>query len=69
MTPENDPIGCPWVIAPAVPELPPIPRIAEDDATPRLLSPGAAALVILLLSAGLWGVIWIAVATLRQCFS
>jgi hypothetical protein len=57
MTPENDPIGWPWVIAPAVPELPPILQISESDAAPRLLSRPAGLLLALSLSLGLWGII------------
>jgi hypothetical protein len=60
----TDPIGWP---GPALPERPSIPRVSEADAAPaapRLLSPGAASLLILLLSLGLWGLIWIAIAAL-----
>jgi hypothetical protein len=38
-----------------------VQRISEVDAAPKLrrLSPGRAMLVILLLSLGLWGLIWL----------
>jgi hypothetical protein len=62
MTPDDlDPIG--WqgaaLLAPR-----PIPRVSESDAAPRLLTPGAALLLCLLISLGLWGVIWFIVATI-----
>jgi hypothetical protein len=39
----------------------PLILVVEDDAIPRL-APGAALIVTLLLSAGLWGVVWLTVS-------
>jgi hypothetical protein len=45
------------VVAPAIPELPPIARVAEADAIPRPIPLGITVVVIALLSLALWGVI------------
>jgi hypothetical protein len=45
------------VVAPAVPELPPIARVAEADAIPRALPVGIMFVVVAVLSLALWGVI------------
>jgi hypothetical protein len=57
-----------WVIAPVLADPPPIQRICEADAAPRL-SERAALLLQLLLGLGLWGLIcgliWCAVTLLQ----
>jgi len=58
--PRSESIDRPWIIAPALAELPPIPlrQTSESDAEPRPLSRRLALLILLLLSLGVWGVIW-----------
>jgi hypothetical protein len=64
MAAENDPTGWPWVIGPAQRERPLIPVVSEAHAPPRLLTPGGALLLCLLISLGLWGVVWFIVEAL-----
>jgi hypothetical protein len=53
------------IIATALPELPPITRVCEADATPELLSLQAGFSLVLLLSLALWsGIAAIVIALL-----